>query len=46
MPSFDPSMIFKGTRFVSVLGSMPVAKFNPSPAYWLTGLTGGPVTIE
>lgn len=46
MPSFDPSMIFKGARFVSVLGSLPVAKFNPPPAYWLTDLAGEPVTIE
>ena len=46
MPSFDPSMIFKGARFISVLGAIPVAEFNPPPAYWLTGLTGEPVTIE
>ncbi len=46
MPSFDPSVIYKGTRFVSALGSRPVTEFNPSPAYWLTDLTGEPVTIE
>jgi hypothetical protein len=46
MPSFDPSMIFKGARFISVLGAIPVTEFNPPPAYWLTGLTGEPLTIE
>jgi len=46
MPSFDPSVIFKGTRLINALGPRPVAKFNPSPAYWLTGLAGEPVTIE
>ena len=46
MPSFDPSVIFKGARSIDVLGQIPVAKFDPPPAYWLTGLTGEPVTIE